>query len=215
MGCSTENALMISNNKKLYFRDESEKYKIIFIIKNPCSSEESSIYKKLSEYFIYNYLSTGDIINELYLEKRTDNENYNDIKNGKLMASDEVVEILKNEILKMKDCKNLLIEGFPRNLDNLNQWKNIMSGITSLKKILYIKITKEEMQKRIDEKNKIENFKNYQKYVNQINNFNNEITALIEKCKNDNILIEVDGMQKKKEEIYQNFFRKFIKNKLF
>ena len=85
----------------------------------------------------------------------------------------------------------------------------------SLKKILYIKITKEEMQKRIDEKNKIENFKNYQKYVNQINNFNNEITALIEKCKNDNILIEVDGMQKKKEEIYQNFFRKFIKNKLF
>lgn len=206
---------MISNNKKLYFRDESEKYKIIFIIKNPCSSEESSIYKKLSEYFIYNYLSTGDIINELYLEKRTDNENYNDIKNGKLMASDEVVEILKNEILKMKDCKNLLIEGFPRNLDNLNQWKNIMSGITSLKKILYIKITKEEMQKRIDEKNKIENFKNYQKYVNQINNFNNEITALIEKCKNDNILIEVDGMQKKKEEIYQNFFRKFIKNKLF
>ena len=206
---------MISNNKKLYFRDESEKYKIIFIIKNPCSSEESSIYKKLSEYFIYNYLSTGDIINELYLEKRTDNENYNDIKNGKLMASDEVVEILKNEILKMKDCKNLLIEGFPRNLDNLSQWKNIMSGITSLKKILYIKITKEEMQKRIDEKNKIENFKNYQKYVNQINNFNNEITALIEKCKNDNILIEVDGMQKKKEEIYQNFFRKFIKNKLF
>lgn len=197
---------MISNNKKLYFRDESEKYKIIFIIKNPCSSEESSIYKKLSEYFIYNYLSTGDIINELYLEKRTDNENYNDIKNGKLMASDEVVEILKNEILKMKDCKNLLIEGFPRNLDNLNQWKNIMSGITSLKKILYIKITKEEMQKRIDEKNKIENFKNYQKYVNQINNFNNEITALIEKCKNDNILIEVDGMQKKKEEIYQIFF---------
>ena len=215
MGCSTENAIMISNNTKLYFRDESEKYKIIFIIKNPCSSEESSIYKKLSEYFIYNYLSTGDIINELYLEKRTDNENYNDIKNGKLMASDEVVEILKNEILKMKDCKNLLIEGFPRNLDNLNQWKNIMSGITSLKKILYIKITKEEMQKRIDEKNKIENFKNYQKYVNQINNFNNEITALIEKCKNDNILIEVDGMQKKKEEIYQNFFRKFIKNKLF
>ena len=206
MGCSTENAIMISNNKKLYFRDESEKYKIIFIIKNPCSSEESSIYKKLSEYFIYNYLSTGDIINELYLEKRTDNENYNDIKNGKLMASDEVVEILKNEILKMKDCKNLLIEGFPRNLDNLNQWKNIMSGITSLKKILYIKITKEEMQKRIDEKNKIENFKNYQKYVNQINNFNNEITALIEKCKNDNILIEVDGMQKKKEEIYQIFF---------
>ena len=206
MGCSTENAIMISNNKKLYFRDESEKYKIIFIIKNPCSSEESSIYKKLSEYFNYNYLSTGDIINELYLEKRTDNENYNDIKNGKLMASDEVVEILKNEILKMKDCKNLLIEGFPRNLDNLNQWKNIMSGITSLKKILYIKITKEEMQKRIDEKNKIENFKNYQKYVNQINNFNNEITALIEKCKNDNILIEVDGMQKKKEEIYQIFF---------
>ena len=132
MGCSTENAIMISNNKKLYFRDESEKYKIIFIIKNPCSSEESSIYKKLSEYFIYNYLSTGDIINELYLEKRTDNENYNDIKNGKLMASDEVVEILKNEILKMKDCKNLLIEGFPRNLDNLNQWKNIMSGITYL-----------------------------------------------------------------------------------
>ena len=215
MGCSTENAIMISNNKKLYFRDESEKYKIIFIIKNPCSSEESSIYKKLSEYFIYNYLSTGDIINELYLEKRTDNENYNDIKNGKLMASDEVIEILKNEILKMKDCKNLLIEGFPRNLDNLNQWKNIMSGITSLKKILYIKITKEEIQKRIDEKNKIENFKNYQKYVNQINNFNNELTALIEKCKNDNILIEVDGMQKKKEEIYQNFFRKFIKHKLF
>ena len=124
-----------------------------------------------------------------------------------------MVNILKNEILKFENCNNILIDGFPRNIENVIEWESIMNGITIIKKVLYIKITDEEIKKRLDDDYKLKQAKN-EKLENQINIYNDNIISLTEKYKNENLLIEIDGM-KKEEEIFKNLYQKFIKNKLF
>ena len=216
MGSTNQKSIILSNSKKLYFKNESEKYQVIFGIKNPCGHKESSIYKQICEEFNYIYLSTGDILERICLEQKQ-NKEYNNIieniKNGDLITSNEMVNILKNEILKFENCNYILIDGFPRNIENVIEWESIMNGITIIKKVLYIKITDEEIIKRLDDDCKLKQTKN-EKLEKQINIYNDNIISLIEKYKNENLLIEIDGM-KKEEEIFKNLYQKFIKNKLF
>ena len=214
MGCSNEQTII--NNREKYL-DELEKYQIILIIKTPCSSVESSLYKKICKEFNYHYLSTGDILKKIFLEEKKDIESLKtieDIKKSILIPSNEVIEILKNEIFKINNNKKMFVDGFPRNLENMEMWKNVMNGVTILKKIIYIKINKEEILKRIKEKNEIENFQNSQKYDNQLNIFNDNIVPLIEEIKKEDNLLEIDGM-KNEEDIYKNLYQSIIKYKLF
>ena len=216
MGCTNQKSIILSNGKKLYFTNESEKYKVIFVIKNPCSHKESSIYKQICEEFNYNYLSTGDILERICSEKSQKKENENiieKVKNGDLITSKEMVNILKNEIIKFDNYKYILIDGFPRNIENIIEWESIMNGIALVKKVLYIKITDEEIKKRLDDDYKLKQTIN-EKLEKQINIYNDNIISLTEKYKNENLLIEIDGM-KKEEEIFKNLYQKFIKNKLF
>ena len=216
MGCTNQKSIILSNGKKLYFTNESEKYKVIFVIKNPCSHKESSIYKQICEEFNYNYLSTGDILERICSEKSQKKEYKNiieKVKNGDLITSKEMVNILKNEIIKFDNYKYILIDGFPRNIENIIEWESIMNGIALVKKVLYIKITDEEIKKRLDDDYKLKQTIN-EKLEKQINIFNDNIISLTEKYKNENLLIEIDGM-KKEEEIFKNLYQKFIKNKLF
>ena len=216
MGCTNQKSIILSNGKKLYFTNESEKYKVIFVIKNPCSHKESSIYKQICEEFNYNYLSTGDILERICSEKSQKKEYENiieKVKNGDLITSKEMVNILKNEIIKFDNYKYILIDGFPRNIENIIEWESIMNGIALVKKVLYIKITDEEIKKRLDDDYKLKQTIN-EKLEKQINIYNDNIISLTEKYKNENLLIEIDGM-KKEEEIFKNLYQKFIKNKLF
>ena len=216
MGCTNQKSIISSNGKKLYFTNESEKYKVIFVIKNPCSHKESSIYKQICEEFNYNYLSTGDILERICSEKSQKKEYENiieKVKNGDLITSKEMVNILKNEIIKFDNYKYILIDGFPRNIENIIEWESIMNGIALVKKVLYIKITDEEIKKRLDDDYKLKQTIN-EKLEKQINIYNDNIISLTEKYKNENLLIEIDGM-KKEEEIFKNLYQKFIKNKLF
>ena len=68
MGCSKESTYIIKNEANLIFKDESQKYQIILIIKTPCSSMESSLYRKISEEFNYKYLSIDDILYRKFKE---------------------------------------------------------------------------------------------------------------------------------------------------
>ena len=216
MGCTNQKSIILSNGKKLYFTNESEKYKVIFVIKNPCSHKESSIYKQICEEFNYNYLSTGDILERICSEKSQKKEYENiieKVKNGDLIASKEMVNILKNEIIKFDNYKYILIDGFPRNIENIIEWESIMNGIALVKKVLFIKITDEEIKKRLDDDYKLKQTIN-EKLEKQINIYNDNIISLTEKYKKENLLIEIDGM-KKEEEIFKNLYQKFIKNKLF
>ena len=161
-------------------------------------------------------MSTGDILERICSEKSQKKEYENiieKVKNGDLIASKEMVNILKNEIIKFDNYKYILIDGFPRNIENIIEWESIMNGIALVKKVLFIKITDEEIKKRLDDDYKLKQTIN-EKLEKQINIYNDNIISLTEKYKNENLLIEIDGM-KKEEEIFKNLYQKFIKNKLF
>ena len=78
---------------------------------------------------------------------------------------------------------------------NIIEWESIMNGIALVKKVLYIKITDEEIKKRLDDDYKLKQTIN-EKLEKQINIYNDNIISLTEKYKNENLLIEIDGMKR-------------------
>ena len=153
MGCTNQKSIILSNGKKLYFTNESEKYKVIFVIKNPCSHKESSIYKQICEEFNYNYLSTGDILERICSEKSQKKEYENiieKVKNGDLITSKEMVNILKNEIIKFDNYKYILIDGFPRNYEQAVAYDDILKKVGyDLGIIIVMEVDQDILEKRI------------------------------------------------------------------
>jgi UMP-CMP kinase len=51
--------------------------------------------------------------------------------------------------MEQSGCTRFLIDGFPRNEDNNNEWKALMKDSASVKFLLFLDCPEEEMEKRI------------------------------------------------------------------
>ncbi|GAH14792.1 unnamed protein product [marine sediment metagenome] len=73
--------------------------------------------KKISKYFYIPHISTGDMLREAIKEKACLGKNAQKfMSNGDLVPDELVVKILKERI-KKEDCKaGFILDGFPRNL---------------------------------------------------------------------------------------------------
>lgn len=97
---------------------------IIFILGGPGSGKGTQC-QLLSEKFLYKHISAGDL---LRAEKNKDTKYSNlinkYISNGKIVPSSITISLIMDEI---RNCDHnvLLIDGFPRNLENLNSWNEI------------------------------------------------------------------------------------------
>ena len=56
--------------------------------------------------------------------------------------------------MEKSDKKNFLVDGFPRDMDNLNCWEKTMSGCCKVKFLLFLDCSEEEMAKRLLERGK-------------------------------------------------------------
>lgn len=219
MGCSSSDSISVikvTKDNKLYFQRLADRYNIIFTIKTPFNSSFSSLYKKISEEFYYNYLSTKDILENISELNPDYDEIKNDIKVGSLINSNIIIKVLKNSLLEIKNNKNVLIDGFPRNLQTLKEWEEQLNGIVFIKRIFYINFNLDEIEKQ--KKELIEKNKNNEEKLNQINNqlkiFNDETIQVIDELRNRNLLVEIEGIRDENT-VYDEMYAKFIENKLF
>ncbi|GAB5363317.1 hypothetical protein AAMO2058_000872700 [Amorphochlora amoebiformis] len=103
---------------------------VIFVIGGPGTGKGTQCAKVVEDYG-YSHLSTGDL---LRAERKRGGSKYgkmiNDIiKEGKLVPSDITVSLLKNAVEKIaKEDKSFLflVDGFPRSIENLEAWEQII-----------------------------------------------------------------------------------------
>jgi len=74
---------------------------------------------------------------------------------GKLVPSEVPVRLLKQAIDNAAKGTHFLIDGFPRNKENIEEWNKIVGDSVEIKRILFYDCSFETMEKRILERAKV------------------------------------------------------------
>ena len=125
------------------------KPQVIFIMGGPGAGKGTQC-AKLVEKFGFATYSTGDLLRGVVKEKKAEGwqQLEADMKEGKLISSERVLFYLKDAILK-SDKKIILVDGYPRNQENMDVWDKMMKDVVDVKAALFFDCPTEEMKKRI------------------------------------------------------------------
>jgi len=129
------------------------KVNVIFVLGGPGSGKGTNC-TKIADKFGYCHLSAGDLLRE---ERNSGSQLAdminNTIRAGNLVSSEVTVDLLHNAIQKSASQK-FLIDGFPRNSQNLAQWDIVMNKTTHVEFVLFLDCPEEEMMVRLLERGK-------------------------------------------------------------
>ena len=131
-----------------------EKYKVIFFLGPPGVGKNTQC-DKLKEKYNFIHFSTGDLLRE---EIKRNTEDGKLIKSIMTEGKYVPVKITCNLIKKAMDSygkdKIFLIDGYPRNQDNIDGWKEIFGNNYILVASIILQCKEEELEKRLVERGK-------------------------------------------------------------
>ena len=191
---------------------DGDKVNVIFVIGGPGSGKGTQC-KLIKDKYGYEHLSTGDILRKIVSEEKVDG--WEALKEkmdaGEFVDSAELVGFVKAQFEKMRG-KKVLLDGFPRNQSNLDEWYKQTDGLVDLKATLYFACTEEEMKNRLLNRNEGRDDDKEEVIVGRIQKFQNETVPLIDQFRGG-CLVEVDANQTK-DEVFEEVQKRFEENKL-
>ena len=178
---------------------DPNKVNVVFIIGGP-GSGKGTICKRLKEDFHYEHLSTGDILrnvvkNQTHPDWKTLDEK---MKSGQFVSSAELLGFVKDEFKNFKG-KKVLLDGFPRNQENIDVWDKTMNDVCVLKGVLYLEASKETMKTRMLGRNEGRADDNEATMVKRIENFFNETVKVVEPYEKKGLVHKINADKDIKE----------------
>ena len=184
-----------------------EKPRIVFVIGGPGCGKGTQC-KKIVENFKYQSFSTGDLLRKYVQDKKEGYEEIDDqMKKGKLISSETLMKVLKEYILNSR-IKKILVDGYPRNQENIDVWEKEMKDLVEVKGALYIEVSNEEMKKRLLGRNEGRADDNEETITKRLETFDKETKPIVDYFEKQGNLIKIDGM-KTVDEISKEIAEKF------
>lgn len=137
MGCSGSRDQIKDNNQT----------KVIAIVGGPGCGKGTQC-KRIVDTHKFIHISTGDLLRE---KKKTSPEFAKEMDSGKLVNSDIVVNLVKEAFAKDKSA-TFLLDGFPRNQENLDVWKKILGNTAKIEFMLFLQTSDEVMMQRMQKR---------------------------------------------------------------
>eukprot|EP00929_Paragymnodinium_shiwhaense_P113635 TRINITY_DN81924_c0_g1_i1.p1 TRINITY_DN81924_c0_g1~~TRINITY_DN81924_c0_g1_i1.p1 ORF type:complete len:1781 (+),score=505.68 TRINITY_DN81924_c0_g1_i1:112-5454(+) len=146
-------------------KDEDEVFKclqtifgprVVFVLGGPGSGKGTQC-AKIADMFGYVHLSAGDLIRE---ERKRPGSEYGEliesyIKEGKILPSEITVNLIKNAMVANGwEGGKYLIDGFPRNFENLEGWNNVLGGKVTVSFTIFFDCSEDVMEARLLERGK-------------------------------------------------------------
>lgn len=131
---------------------DSAKPKIVFVLGAPGAGKGTQC-EKIVEHFGFTHLSAGDLLRE---ERKREGSEFgalieDNIKNGRIVPVEITCALLENAMNKTKEATGndkFLIDGFPRNEDNLQGWNSKMSEKVQFLFVLFFECTEDQCIQR-------------------------------------------------------------------
>lgn len=200
MGCGGSKSADEKNN--------SPKARVIFVVGGPGSGKGTQC-SLIKEKYGCEHLSTGDILRGVVAKKSHPKWEELDktMQSGGLVSSADLLEFVKVE-LESRKGKLILLDGFPRNQENMDEWKNQkLDEAVTLIGTLYFDCSEETMKTRLAGRNEGRADDNEEAFGKRINTFLTETKPVIEKLDN---LMTIDA-NLTKEEITPKVFEELDK----
>ena len=189
------------------------KPQIIFVMGGPGAGKGTQCARLVKE-FGFATFSTGDLLRGVVKEKKAEGwqQLESDMKEGKLISSERVLFYLKDAISKSAN-KKILVDGYPRNQENMDVWDKVMKDAVDVKAALFFDCPAEEMKKRILGRNQGRADDNEKCIINRINVFDKETRPLAPIFEKQGILIRID-CNRTIDQIFEDIKKKLIELKL-
>jgi len=125
---------------------ELKSKRVIFVVGGPGCGKGTQCAKIVDKYG-FCHLSSGDLLRDEVQSGSDRGKQLNSImESGALVSMDVVLTLLKEAMLKNKDAKGFLIDGYPRELE---QGTRFESEITAPACVLYFEVPDEVMVERL------------------------------------------------------------------
>ena len=124
---------------------------VVFVLGGPGSGKGTQSLK-ISEKFGFKHLSAGDLLRE---ERSREGSEFGQliesfIRDGKIVPVEITVNLIKRAMEEHGWANGkFLIDGFPRNLDNLTGWRNLLEGKVEEKLCLFFDCPEAVMERRL------------------------------------------------------------------
>lgn len=114
-------------------------HNVVFVL-GPPGSGKGTICAKIQENLNYTHLSAGDL---LRAERQRKDSTYGalieeHIRNGSIVPVEITCGLLENAMNESGDVAGFLVDGFPRNQDNLQGWNKQMNGKVNEQFVLFL-----------------------------------------------------------------------------
>ena len=129
------------------------------------------------------------------------------MKEGALISSDTVMKVVKSYIINSEN-KKILLDGYPRNKENLDIWEREMRGQVNVVGALYFEVSNEEMKKRLLGRNEGRADDNEETIAKRLATFERETKPIVSIFEQRKLLIKIDGM-KTVDEISEEVSKQF------
>lgn len=117
---------------------------MIILFVGPQASGKGTQAKIISKKLGFCHISTGDLLRDAKGELKQKVDSY--INKGKLFPDELIAKLLKQKIKETKRKKDIILDGFPRNLNQSEELDKIMK----INKIFEISISDQEALKRLN-----------------------------------------------------------------
>lgn len=125
------------------------KQRLVYVLGGPGSGKGSQCEKLVKE-FGFIHMSAGDLLREEVKNKGPNAETIEKIqKEGALVSSELLVEIIKATLAKHPKNGRFLLDGFPRSQQNLDAWEKIIKDTVDVSFLLHLTCSEETMEKRL------------------------------------------------------------------
>lgn len=139
---------------------------------------------KIKEKFHFEHFSPGDLLrDEIKTESELGRTLEDIMKEGKLVPSEILLQILKKTIINKSNVqKKILLNGFPRSLEDLTQWGEIIGDSFDVCFLLFFECSAESSKQRILERAKtsLRNDENIDSFKKKTQTSENETKLIFE-----------------------------------
>lgn len=180
--------------------DHPSEYRVVYVLGGPGSGKSTQC-SKISSEFGFSHLSAGDLLQKEVESGSEEGKMIRDLKKeGKLVPSEIVVKLLQ-QAMRRSESKKFLIDGFPRNEENLAAAENIMKIEPDA--ILFFDCSEQEAMRRLLSRNQGRADDNAETIRNRLKVYSESTVPVINYYNSKGKVRKIDA-ERPIEEVYQS-----------